>query len=242
MCSRCNEEYNDPVNRRHFSQTNSCPDCPVVMKLFSNRQNIIEEDQVKIMSRICEVWNDGKIVAIKGIGGYLLTCDASNANIIKELRLRKHRPAKPFALMFPNINLLQNEAYLNEQEKKELQSSAAALVLLRLKENAHTELKLNEIAPRLSMIGVMLPYTPLYELLLQCFKKPIVATSGNISNAPIVFEDKVALNELKAIADYILIHNREIILPQDDSVVKYSRHSQQRIILRRAEVCSFLSQ
>ncbi len=234
MCYNCNEEYNDPQNRRHFSQTNSCQDCPVVMKLYDNKQTIIEGDQEKIISRICELWNEGKIVAIKGIGGYLLTCDATNKNVINELRKRKHRPSKPFALMFPGIHLLQNEVQINEEEKIELQSAAAPIVLLQLKLEAPTELALDEIAPQLSRIGVMLPYTPLYQLLLQNFRKPIVATSGNVSNASIIFEDEVALNELNKIADYILLHNREIITPQDDSVVEYSTHSQQRIVLRRA--------
>jgi len=234
MCSRCNAEYNNPANRRHFSQTNSCPDCRVEMKLYDNRKNIIEEDQGKIISNICALWNDGKIVAVKGIGGYILTCDASNADAVKELRKRKHRPTKPFALMFPDINLLQSEVHINRHEKKELQSVASPIVLLQLKTNTHTSLTLSEIAPRLSRIGVMLPYTPLYQLLLQQFSKPIVATSGNISNASIVYEDEVALNELNTIADYILLHSREIVAPQDDSVVMYSQHSQQRIVLRRA--------
>jgi hydrogenase maturation protein HypF len=234
MCKQCNGEYNDPTNRRHFSQTNSCPDCPVEMKLYDNNQNIIEEDQANIISIICTLWNDGKILAIKGIGGFLLTCDASNEKTIQELRKRKHRPAKPFALLFPDINSLHNEAEINEQEKKELESTAAPIILLQLKENTNTNLALHSIAPKLSKIGVMLPYAPLYQLLLQQFEKPIIATSGNISNAPIVFEDTIALNELNAVADYILVHNREIIAPQDDSVVTYSRYLKQRIVLRRA--------
>jgi len=234
MCSLCTVEYNDPTNRRHFSQTNSCPDCAVVMKLYDNNKNVIEEDLANIISKICELWQDGKIVAIKGIGGYLLTCDASNENAIKELRSRKNRPAKPFALMFPDINHLQNDVHINEQEEKELQSAAAPIVLLQLKENAQSSLAFTEIGPRLSKIGVMLPYTPLYELLLQKFNKPIVATSGNISNAPIAFKDEEALNGLNTIADYILIHNREIVAPQDDSVAQFTRQSKQRIMVRRA--------
>lgn len=192
------------------------------------------DNSKEIISKICEFWNAGKIVAIKGIGGYLLTCDATNSNAIQELRLRKHRPTKPFALMFPDINLLENEVHINEQERKELQSTASPIVLLRLKEDAQSRLALNEITPQLSKVGVMLPYSPLYELLLQKFKKPIVATSGNISDAPIVFDDETAMKELNPIADYILVHNREIIAPQDDSVVTYSRYCQERIMLRRA--------
>ncbi len=234
MCSQCSEEYNDPKNRRHFSQTNSCADCGVTMKLFDDKQTVVEEDQSKIITKICGLWNVGKIVAIKGIGGYLLTCDASNEKTIKELRLRKHRPAKPFALMFPGINYLLTEVEINEQEKKELETVTAPIVLLQVKDNANTKIALPEIAPRLSKIGVMLPYTALYELLLQQFTKPIVATSGNLSNAPIIYEDDVALHELSMIADFILVNDREIITPQDDSVVQYSPYYKKRIILRRA--------
>jgi hydrogenase maturation protein HypF len=234
MCNRCKQEYYDPTNRRHFSQTNSSPDCPVLMKLFDNMQNIIEEDGTKIISKICGFWKAGKTVAIKGISGYLLTCDASNQNSIAELRKRKHRSTKPFAVMFPDMRSLEKEVNLNEAEIYELKSAAAPIVLLRLKSKKTSAIAVDEIAPQLLKIGAMLPYTPLYQLLLQQFLKPIVATSGNISNAPIVFEDEVALNELNTIADYILVHNREIISSQDDSVITYSRHSQQRIMLRRS--------
>ena len=234
MCSNCRAEYNDAGNRRHFSQTNSCPDCPVMLKLFDSRQNIIEEDQAKIVSKMCELWKNGKIVAIKGIGGYLLTCDATNDEVIVELRKRKHRPSKPFALLFPDLLSVEKKVYLNEAEINELKSVAAPIVLLKQKTGTQSSLALHQIAPRLSNIGVMLPYTPLYELLLQQFSKPIVATSGNVSNSSIVFEDEVALNELNTIADYILVHNRDILVPQDDSVISYSRHYQHRIMLRRA--------
>lgn len=234
MCSQCAEEYHNPTNRRHFSQTNSCPDCAVVMKLYDKKKHIIEENQQQIINKVCALWNAGKIIAIKGIGGYLLTCDATNETAIKELRLRKYRPSKPFALMFPEVNSLQNIVHINEIEKDALQRVAAPIVLLQLKENPQSELALKEIAPQLSKIGVMLPYTPIYQFLLQRFCKSIIATSGNISNAPIVFEDEVALSELTTIADYVLVHNREIVASQDDCVVTYTRHSQQQIMLRRA--------
>ncbi len=234
MCPQCSSEYQDPSNRRHFSQTNSCPDCAITMQLFDSKKNIIEDDPSKIINKISELWGEGKIVAIKGIGGYLLTCDATNAETIRELRVRKHRPSKPFALMFPDITILQNEVHLHEKEIKELESVHAPIVLLGLKNQASSKLALKEIAPGLSSIGVMLPYTPLYVLLMEYFKKPIIATSGNISNAPIVFRDADVLNELSGVTDYILVNNREIVIPQDDSVIKYSRQTQQRIMLRHA--------
>ena len=234
MCSQCRNEYHDPQNRRHFSQTNSCPECAITMQLFDSNKNLIEDDQTKIITKVCELWNDGKIVAIKGIGGFLLTCDAANENVIKELRLRKHRPAKPFALMFPQSGMLEEELVIDEKEITELISVHAPIVLLKIKNYASSKLALKEIAPGLSRIGAMLPYTPLYVLLMNKFQKPIVATSGNISNAPIVFRDKDALNELSIVADYILLNNREIVIPQDDSVIKFSAQTQQRIMLRHA--------
>ncbi len=231
MCEKCSEEYNDPLNRRYYSQTNSCPDCAVVMELYDNSQNCIEVNQEKIIEEVCKLWKQGKIVAIKSIGGFLLTCDASNATAIKELRARKHRPRKPFAIMYDKADEI---ADVNEKERQELESVAAPIVLLKIKEQASSLIATDEIAPQLSSMGIMLPYTPLFQLLLTKFNKPIVATSGNISNAPIIYKNEEALNTLGIIADYILVHNRSIISPQDDSVIKFSSKFNQRIVLRRS--------
>lgn len=233
MCHRCEAEYNDPTNRRHFSQTNSCPDCSVEMTLWDNQQTIVDDDPIKILSCVCDYWHSGKIVAIKGIGGYLLTCDASNEKTVAELRRRKHRPAKPFALIFPDMASIAVYAHVNEVEATELNSAAAPIVVLRAKEKSQRRLAIRQIAPQLTKIGVMLPYTPLFHLLIQQFAGPVVATSGNLSHAPLVHDDTVALHELATLADYVLVHNREIIAPQDDSVVTYGRHAQKRIVLRR---------
>lgn len=234
MCQSCAAEYQDPLNRRHFSQTNSCPQCPVEMTLYDHQQHLVEEDQATIIMTICGLWAAGKIVAIKGIGGYLLTCDATNAAAIQELRRRKARPRKPLALMFPDMTRLLAEAVVTEAERQELQGVAAPIVIVALRAPAQSRLALPEIAPRLSRIGVMLPYTPLFELLLQSFNQPILATSGNGSTAPIVYQDPVALQELSALSDYVVVYNRDILAPQDDSVVIYSPCAQQRIVLRRA--------
>jgi hydrogenase maturation protein HypF len=136
--------------------------------------------------------------------------------------------------MYPGIRELTNDVYLNEKEIDELESVQSPIVLLQLKDKTASFLALKEIAPGLSDIGAMLPYTPLYILLMEQFKRPIVATSGNISNAPIVFRNEDALGQLNSVADYILTNNREIVIPQDDSVIKYSRQTQQRIMLRHA--------
>ena len=231
MCKKCLEEYNNPLDRRYYSQTNSCPDCAIAMELYDNRRNRIEANQEKIIEQVCKLWKEGKIVAIKGIGGFLLTCDASNAAIIKELRARKHRPSKPFAIMYDKADEI---AYVNEKERQELESAAAPIILLQLKEQASSLIATDEIAPQLSRMGIMLPYTPLFQLLLNKFNKPVVATSGNVSSAPIIHRDEKALNELYNIADYVLVYNRSIISSADDSVIKYSTHFNNRIVLRRS--------
>jgi hydrogenase maturation protein HypF len=233
MCSNCNAEYENPFDRRYYSQTNSCPDCSINLTLFNSDQKEIACDSAEIIDKITHFWEEGKIVAIKGIGGYLLTCDAENKAAISELRKRKHRPSKPFALMFPDILTLKKVVDLKDEEIKQLQSHISPIVLLQIK-NIRAFVAKNNIAPGLNQVGAMLPYTPLYNLLLNKFGKPIVATSGNISNSPIVFQDEKALLELPQIADFILANNREIVVPQDDSVLKYSPFERQKIILRRS--------
>lgn len=230
MCSACHHEYNDPFDRRYYSQTNSCSDCGVELILFDAQKNVIAKPYEGIIQKVVAYWKTGKIVAIKGIGGYLLTCDASNENAISELRKRKHRPSKPFALMYPSSSSL-TDFHLYEESLDELNSHIAPIVLLVMKQDADIT---NEIAKDLNRIGVMMPYTPLYEILLDEFGRSIVATSGNTSNAPIIYEDEVALNELSKIADAILMNNRDIVIPQDDSVVQYSIFERQKIILRRS--------
>ncbi len=230
MCSTCNEEYENPYDRRYYSQTNSCADCSIELSLFDSKQNKIASNTDEILDKVVHFWEAGKIVAIKGIGGYILTCDAENKAAVLELRKRKHRPTKPFALMYPNVGLMSNVC-LGKKAVRNLESHISPIVLAGLKE---TDKELNEIAPGLNQVAVMLPYTPLYDLLLNRFGKAIVATSGNVSNSPIIFQDRKALNELAKIADFILTNNREIVVPQDDSVIKYTPFKNQKIILRRS--------
>ncbi len=233
MCDVCWEEYNNPMERRHFSQTNSCPDCAIEMQLYENNQ---WTKKFTDLDYIVEKWREGKIVAIKGIGGFLLTCDATNADAVNTLRKRKRRPSKPLALMYPDCKTIDEDAILEADEKKELESIYAPIVLLPVrpllekKNNLATE----AINKGLSRIGVMLPYTPLYDLLLQKFNGPVVATSGNITDSTIIFEDEKAVEELSGIADVILLNNRKIVVPQDDGVIQFSEKNRQKITLRRS--------
>ncbi len=231
MCPVCLDEYNNPLERRHYSQTNSCPDCAVEMQLYENEKFT---EKFTDLNYIVKAWQSGKIVAIKGIGGYLLTCDATNEQAVQTLRKRKQRPVKPFALMYPDVESIRKDCLLHKEEMDELQSTVSPIVLLQVKSIQGTGIATFEINKGLDKLGIMLPYTPLYDLLLNKFGKPIVATSGNLSGASIVYEDEIAIKELSKIADILLMNNRDIVIPQDDGVVQFSPKYKQKIILRRS--------
>ena len=234
LCPSCTQEYHDPQDRRYFAQTNSCCTCRIALQLLDSEGNAIAISQEEIVKQVADLWQAGKIIAIKGIGGYLLTCDARNAQAVASLRQRKQRAKKPFALLFPGIEQARDYVEVSSEEAALLQSAAAPIVLARLRSSAEQKLAIGEIAPGLKKLGVMLPYTPLYELLAHQFGHPLVATSANISNAPIVFDEATDLALLSGLADFILANEREILLPQDDSVVTVSPQANQAIIIRRS--------
>jgi hydrogenase maturation protein HypF len=236
MCKACETEYNNPDDRRFYAQTNSCSACGPKLGWYKTEngeaQKISElQDGRWILARAKWALEAGKVLAVKGIGGYLLLCDATNESAVLKLRERKHRPTKPFAVLFPDLTRLKNEAFVNTTEAKALESVAAPIVLL--KQRVRTTV-VRQVNPNLNYVGVMLPYAPLLELLAKDFGKPLVATSGNISGSPIIFEDEKALTTLAPLVDYILTHNRPIEIPQDDSVIRFSRKYQQKIYLRRS--------
>ncbi len=231
MCPECLNEYNNPLERRHFSQTNSCPGCRIHLQWYENG---ILTDDFHDLDKVTTYWQQGKIIAIKGIGGYLLTCDATNTGAVKRLRKLKNRPSKPFALIYGDLYELAEDTEMNIGEKLELESRQAPIVLLYRRPHMMTDLPVKTLNPGLDTLGVMLPYTPLYDILLKKFRKPIVATSGNLSGETIVYEDNKAFEELTRIADAILSNDREIVVPQDDSVVRYTFLRQQRIVIRRS--------
>lgn len=229
MCPTCENEYTDIRDRRYYSQTNSCKTCGIELYQLSKSSKLLES-----LDTIIEAINNGKIVAVKGIGGYLLMCDATNEGAIKTLRERKHRPTKPFAIMYPSIEMLENDVILRGVEKETLQSPQAPIVLLNLKNATKSGIKTELIAPKLSQIGVMLPYTPLFELITEGVGKPLIATSGNTSGSPVIFQDDKAAEYLSNIADLIVSNNREIVVPQDDSVIKFPFFKEKKIIIRRS--------
>lgn len=232
MCPVCEREYNNPENRRHYSQTNSCPHCGVALALHDAQGFVMATEVTDILRRVNEAFLDGKIIAVKGIGGYILMTDATNPLAVQRLRDRKHRPSKPFAVLYPSVDAAAQDVVLSASERKELQSIVSPIVLLKVKEGNQSQLALKQISPGLSTMGVMLPYTPLLELIAQRWGKPLVATSGNLSGSPIFYTDDKALANLDGIADLFLTNNREIVHPQDDSVVQFA--GRQRIVLRRS--------
>lgn len=234
MCEDCISEYENPENKRYFSQTNSCSECGIEMEMFDKFGKKFQLNNSSIIPKIVKELSEGKIIAVKGIGGFLLLCDANSKATIKLLRERKHRPTKPFAVMFPDLKSLKNVALLQNDEEAILKSFISPIVLLDAKSNANQNICYEEIAPNLSKIGCMLPYAPLFELILEKFEKPVIATSANLSEAPIIYKNNDALESLFSIADFSVTNNRDIIVPQDDSVIHFSKISRQKIIIRRS--------
>lgn len=234
MCPRCLREYNDPNDRRYFSQTNSCPECPVNIRLVSNSGKTIANSWNEALPALLRSLEQGHILAIKGIGGYLLMTDATNPDAIKTLRDRKHRPQKPFALMYPDIGMLKQDADLIDEEQNAFLSTESPVVLVTVKPNPASKICTSLIAPGLNSIGVMQPYTAMFELLMKSWNKPVIATSGNISGSPVLYKDNEALESLAGVADVFLMHDREIQIAQDDSVIRYSSINKKRIVLRRS--------
>ncbi|MCB0635449.1 MAG: carbamoyltransferase HypF [Lewinella sp.] len=233
MCGPCQAEYDDPTNRRFYSQTNSCPNCPVHLQWWDSRTRQWIHAGDDALDRVVQAWQAGEIVAIKGIGGYLLTCAARNEKAVAAVRARKHRPHKPLAVMYPDLAAVQRELLVTPAEAALLSGPEAPIVLLR--QPAATPAPLaSGVAPDQLLVGVMLPYAPLMALLLRAFGEPIVATSGNASGFPIAYADEQAVRQLAPLADQLLGNDRPIVAPQDDSVVRVAPESSRRIVLRRA--------
>jgi hydrogenase maturation protein HypF len=234
MCQSCEEEYTDIHNPRHYSQTNSCPDCAITMHLFDNNGVAISKDPDSILQIATESLRHGHILAVKGIGGYLLLCDATKHYSVSTLRDRKHRPSRPFAVLYPSVEQIAGDLEITAKEKQALLGKQAPIVLCALKEEPASGICAEAIAPGLRKIGAMLPYTPLLALIMQQWNKPLIATSGNLSGSPIIYTDEDALLWLTDYADFIISFERDIVAPQDDSVIQFATHSTHPIILRRS--------
>ncbi|MCF6352808.1 MAG: carbamoyltransferase HypF [Cyclobacteriaceae bacterium] len=230
MCKQCTAEYNNPTNRRFHSQTNSCKNCGITLQLTNNKGVAIEIKQQEILSKAADLISEGKIIALKNTSGYLLCCDATNMKVIQRLRVRKQRPNKPFAVLYPSIHKVKNDFNLSVEEENALSSAIAPIVILQ--NTNRLSIKADAIAPNLNHTGVLLPSSSLLELLLQKIVSPVIATSGNLHGSPIISDNKEAEEKLGGVADYFLHHDLSINFPQDDSVIKLVGKAQ--IILRRS--------
>ncbi len=228
MCPRCEQEYNDPLNRRFHAQPNACPVCGPQLKLVDVTGKTVK--CADIIRKAAELLKDGKILAIRSLGGFQLACDATNQMAVNLLRERKHRPAKPFAVMAATIEDIIIHCRVSGAEVELLSSPPAPIVLLRW--NAKISDIAPAVAPDLKYLGMMLPYTPLHHLLLRETGLPLVMTSGNLSEEPIAKDNDEALIRLNGIADYFLLHNRGIYARYDDSV--FMVEGDKPVALRRA--------
>ena len=213
MCHQCQHEYEDVTNRRFHAQPNACQHCGPAYKLIYKDQSI--ENIEQILETAAQLLKSGHILAIKGIGGFHLACDATNELAVKKLRQRKQREKKPFAVMFGSLKRVNDYAEVNENEEQLLLSPKRPIVLLKKKK---------DLAPSVTQglynLGIMLPYTPFHYLLFERLTtEAIVLTSGNISEEPIIISNERALEDLSLIADAVLVYNREIHNRCDDSVV-----------------------
>lgn len=228
MCPECQAEYEDPTNRRFHAQPNACPKCGPHLELW-DRQGTVLAQHDDALRQAAEAIRKGQIVAVKGLGGFHLICDAHNEAAVRELRRRKRREEKPFALMYPSLEFVKTHCEVSELEERVLTSPEAPIVLLRRRENAPIA---PSVAPRNPYLGIMLPYTPLHHLLMAELGFPVVATSGNLSDEPICTDERDALTRLKEIADLFLVHNRPIARHVDDSIVRIV--GGRELVLRRA--------
>jgi hydrogenase maturation protein HypF len=233
LCPDCLREYQDIHDRRHYSQTNSCPTCTIPMHLYEAPDRECPGDPETILRILTGEILGGGIIAVKGTGGYLLIADATNAEAIRELRRRKHRPAKPLALLYRNRTTIEKDACCSDQEYRAMSDPAAPIVLCRLQKAWGSGIQADLIAPGLDKIGIMIPSTPLLQLISDGADRPLVCTSANISGSPIIHRDDQAREELFRFARYLLTYDREIVAPQDDSVVQFTGDGR-RIILRRS--------
>jgi hydrogenase maturation protein HypF len=230
MCPACRAEYEDPGDRRFHAQPNACPECgPCVRLTYAGNGAFADPGARDAIDAAARVLRDGAILAVKGIGGFHLACLARDDKAVAELRARKHREDKPFALMAPDTGAAGALVFLTEAAKRVLVDRARPIVLAQRRTGAPVA---PSVAPGAAELGVMLPYSPLHHLLLSDLGDTLVLTSGNVSDEPIAYEDEDARDRLAHIADLFLVHDRPIETRTDDSVVRVADGRPQ--VLRRS--------
>ncbi len=214
MCPQCQQEYDNPLSRRFHAQPNACAVCGPQLQLLDRRAKKVQCDD--IISRVNALLKSGKIVAIRALGGFQLAVDAKNQTALQTLRVRKHRYKKPFAVMLDSIGTIRKFCNVDAAEENLLCSQASPILLVRMHDRHFLA---DAVSPQDVFCGVMLPYTPLHHLLMQ-EHEALVMTSGNLTEEPIAIKNPEALERLDTIADYFLLHNREILTRCDDSVIR----------------------
>ena len=241
MCADCAREYRDPADRRFHAEPIACPRCGPKLDLWDSSGTFLARSD-SALRQAAERIRDGKIVALKGIGGFQLLIDARNQKAVQRLRERKHREEKPFAVMFPSLQSIRACCEISELEEQLLTSPESPIVLLARNCRAGASLTgaaeaadlqlAASLAPGNPNLGVMLPYSPLHHLLLRELDFPVVATSGNLSDEPICIDEHEALERLRGLADFFLMHDRPIVRHVDDSIVRFV--AGREMMLRRA--------
>ncbi len=226
MCPECDREYYDPIDRRFHAQPNACARCGPRIELWDGAGSTIAQSREALL-KAAEMIRAGKILALKGIGGFQLLVDARNDAAVVALRERKHREEKPLAVMYPAVETVRESCEVTELEERLLRSAESPIVLLR----RHSAIS-PAVAPGNPNLGVMLPYTPLHHLLMRELGFPVVATSGNLSDEPICIDEHEAVSRLGGIADFFLTHDRPIVRHMDDSIVRIM--GGREMVLRRA--------
>ncbi len=230
LCPACRAEYENPAERRFHAQPVACPDCGPHLSFLDRRGTKVADKETALLRAIGRM-RHGEILAVKGIGGFHLMCDAANDDAVKTLRERKHREEKPFALMVPYSAAARRLCALSPREAELLGSARAPIVLASRRALDPVGVS-RYVAPGSPLLGIMLPYAPLHHLMMEAWQGVLVATSGNLSDEPICIDDEEALERLSGIADGFLVHDRPIARPVDDSVVRFMNG--EAVVFRRA--------
>ncbi len=229
LCERCVVEYQNSNDRRFYAQTIACSDCGPQLSFCDNTGKLIMHRQDALSATI-QALTDGKIVAVKAIGGFQLMLDASNSVAVTRLRELKQRASKPFAVMVGSLAQTKQLCELSQIEQQCLRSAAAPIVLAKAKRYAKTIL--DNVAPNQALLGIMLPSSPIHHLIMSEFISPVIATSGNRHGEPICIDNEQAFKNLAGLADFFLVHDRAILRPLDDSIIRVIADTP--TVLRRA--------
>ena len=215
MCVACRAEYGDPSDRRFHAEPNACPVCGPRLALWAGSGTVQSTADDALRAAVVAL-GEGRIVAVKGIGGFHLLADARNESVVRRLRAGKGRPEKPFAVMFPDLSDIRRHCHVEAPAQDLLAGAERPIVLLERRGESIAP----SVAPDSRRLGALLPYSPLHHLLMRDLGIPVVATSGNVSDEPIAFDEATALARLRPLADLFLVHDRQILRPVDDSVAQ----------------------